>query len=60
MNIKTLLIIFVLAVIPYIWNIVKFTSCDFESNYKCEIIHGVGIIIPPAAYIGVWFDDDGA
>jgi hypothetical protein len=42
----------------WIWNAAKFASCDFESNYKCEVIHGVGIFIPPASIITVWFDDD--
>lgn len=58
MNGKTLLIIFVLAATPWIWNGVKFANCDFESDWKCEVIHGAGVFIPPAAYITVWFDTD--
>lgn len=60
MKLSTLLIIFVLFVTPWVWNGVKFASCDFESDYKCEAIHGIGVVIPPTAYITVWFDDDGA
>jgi len=60
MKFSTLVIIFVLVVTPWIWNGFKFAACDFESDYKCEVIHGAGVFIPPAAYITVWFSDDGA
>ena len=40
------------------WNGVKLASCDFESDYKCEAIHGVGLVIPPTSVITVWFGDD--
>ena len=58
MNMKTLLALFILAVTPWIWNGVKFLGCDFESDYKCEAIHGIGVVIPPAAFITVWVDSD--
>lgn len=58
MNLKTLLIVALLVATPYIWNGYKLAGCDFESSYKCEVIHGVGVVIPPTAYITVWFDDD--
>ncbi len=54
-----LMIVIIIGITPWIWNGVKFASCDFESDYKCEAIHGIGIIIPPASLITVWFDDDG-
>lgn len=54
------LTIIVVALTPYIWNAAKFASCDFESNYKCEAIHGIGVVVPPAAFVTVWFGDDGA
>lgn len=58
---KLLGILFIAAILagPWIWNGVKFASCDFEANWKCEVIHGAGVFIPPAAYITVWFGDDG-
>ena len=59
MNLKTLLILFILAVTPYLWNGYKLANCDFESSYKCEVIHGIGVIIPPAAFVTVWFSVDG-
>lgn len=60
MKTSTVLIISVLAITPYVWNGFKLASCDFESDYKCEIIHGIGVLIPPTAFIAVWFNDDGA
>ena len=47
-----------LLVTPYVWNAVKLSNCDFESDFKCEVIHGVGLVAPPASYVTVWFDDD--
>lgn len=49
-------IVFLLSI--YCVNAYKFTECDFESNYKCEVIHDVGIFVPPAAIFTVWFDTD--
>ena len=43
---------------PWIINVAKFIDCDFESDYRCEAIHGIGVVIPPAAFITVWFADD--
>lgn len=44
----------------WIWNAVKLASCDFESDYKCEVIHGVGLVIPPLSIGTAWFADDDA
>lgn len=46
-------------VIPgfWIWNAVKLTDCDFEPNYRCEIIHGAGLI-PVVSILTVWFGTD--
>jgi len=53
-----LVIGFVLLATPYVYNFVKLTDCDFESDYKCEAIHLSGAVIPPLAFITVWFDTD--
>ncbi len=58
MKLSTLLVIFLLAVTPWVFNAFKFANCDFESDYKCEIIHGAGVFIPPSSFITVWFDTD--
>lgn len=52
------LLVFVLFIPAYLWNVMKFASCDFESNYKCEVIHGAGTFVPPLSLVTVWFSDD--
>lgn len=52
--------VFLIGIVPWVWNGVKLLRCDFESDYKCEVIHGVGVVIPPTSLITVWFGDDGA
>jgi len=49
------LIIFIFVVICWIVNLVKFTECDFEAPYKSEIIHGIGVFMPPASAVTCWF-----
>ena len=55
-----LIIVFVIVIGggSWVWNAVKLASCDFESNYKCEVIHGAGLVVPPLAIGTVWFADD--
>ena len=52
------LTIIIFGIVIYIWNSVKFLNCDFESDYKCEIVHGIGVIVPPLSVVSVWFDSD--
>jgi hypothetical protein len=52
------LILFVLLTAPWVVNMVKFTNCDFGPDYKCEVLHGAGVFVPPLSFITVWFDDD--
>ena len=49
----------ILFTVIYVLNIVRFVQCDFETGYKCEVIHAVGVFVPPASLITVWFDTDG-
>lgn len=58
MKALSLLVLAALVCTPYVWNVYKLAGCDFESNYKCEVIHLIGAVIPPTAYVTVWFDDD--
>ena len=57
-------LLFVLVVVvgggSWIWNAVKLTSCDFESNYRCELLHGAGLVVPPLSIVTMWVGDDGA
>ena len=39
----------------WVMNIIKLTQCDFESPYKCEIVHAIGLI-PPVGMITGWLD----
>lgn len=38
-------------------NIIMFTECDFRPDYKCEVLHGLGII-PMFAPLTIWFGVD--
>jgi prepilin-type N-terminal cleavage/methylation domain-containing protein len=57
-----LIVVFVIVIGfgSWVWNAAKLASCDFESNFKCEAIHGAGLIVPPLSVVTVWFADDGA
>ena len=53
------LILFVaLQFTSYFVNAYKLTQCDFESNYKCEVIHGLGLIPSPISIVTVWVGTD--
>lgn len=58
MKLLGMLIVSILVLSPYCINAYKLAGCDFESNYKCEAVHSIGVVIPPAAFVTVWFDDD--
>lgn len=38
-------------------NFWKFTQCDFEAPYKCEIVHGAGVF-PIAGVITAWMSPE--
>lgn len=44
--------------IPWPLNAYKLSQCDFEADYKCEVLHTIGVFVPPAALITVWFGTD--
>ena len=58
MKLQSLFILLIIVALPWVWNCYKFAHCDFESDFNCEVIHGIGVFAPPAAYVTVWFDDD--
>jgi hypothetical protein len=45
-----IVLIFIWIAVSWVFNLIKLTHCDFEAPYKCEIIHGIGII-PPVALV---------
>ena len=48
-------VIVVLMMVAYVVNFIKFIDNDFEAPYKSEIVNGIGVFLPPAASITVWF-----
>ena len=54
-----IVLVLVFGIGGWVWNGVKLMACDFEPNYKCEVIHGAGLVAPPLSLITVWFGDDG-
>lgn len=58
MKVIIILILSCLLASPWLINVWKLSDCDFVSDYKCEFVHGVGLVVPPSAIITVWFDDD--
>ena len=44
--------------IAWVVNVYQFVNCDFESDYECEVIHAVGVVLPVASAVTVWFDTD--
>ena len=55
---KLVFAVCLIACLPWVFNFIKLTNCDFEPSYRCEVIHGIGVFIPPTAWITVWFDTD--
>lgn len=51
------ILVMVLLIGSWIGNFVKLLNCDFEADYKCEIIHSIGII-PILSVLTVWVDSD--
>jgi len=39
-------------------NIKKLAECDFDAPYKCEIIHGAGVLFPPLSVFTVWYKSE--
>lgn len=39
-------------------NAAKLGSCDFKAGFKCELMHGLGVAVPPLAIVTVWFGGD--
>lgn len=38
----------------WIFNFIKLLNCDFETPFKEEVIHLIGVFIPPASIITCW------
>jgi len=53
----TVIVVFIGA---WIYNLNQLLDCDFESDYKCEVVHIAGVLIPPVSLVTVWFAVDPA
>ena len=49
------LFLYLFFAICWIVNIIKFFNCDFRATYSDEVVHAVGVIVPPASMLTVWF-----
>lgn len=49
------IIVFGFYLWSYIYNIVKLCNCDWSAPWKDEVIHGIGVVIPAASLVTVWF-----
>lgn len=38
----------------WVLNLIKFCQCDFDAPWKSEIIHGIGVFLPPTSIVTVW------
>ena len=56
---KTMLAIYLAIIIiiltGWVKNIIKLSDCDFQSPYKAEVIHVIGIV-PPIGAITGWLN----
>lgn len=39
----------------WIVNLIAAFNCDYESPYREEIIHLIGVFVPPTAMLTVWY-----
>ena len=42
------------GIVAFIWNLIKLSQCDFNAPYKEEVIHAIGLFVPPASLITCW------
>lgn len=49
------IIIWLFFAICWLINAVKLVKCDFDAPYKEEIIHAIGLLVPPASIVTAWF-----
>lgn len=54
-NLLIILLFWVYFILSYIFNFVKFVSCDFEPSYKEEIVYAIGVFFPPLNCLTVWY-----
>lgn len=48
-------LIWIFVGIFWIMNLIELFNCDFETPFKEEVIHLIGVFIPPLSVITFWF-----
>lgn len=49
------ILLWLYGIVAWIVNLVMLFRCDFASPYKDEVIHIIGVLLPPASMVTVWF-----
>lgn len=49
------ILLWLYGIVAWIVNLGMFFRCDFTSPYKEEVIHLIGILIPFASMVTIWF-----
>ena len=49
------LVVVVVVAVGWVKNVIKLWDCDFNAPYKCEVVHGLGLM-PPIGAITGWID----
>lgn len=44
--------------VSYVTNVVKLVKCDFKPEYKEEIVHSIGLVVPPLSMVTAWVNLD--
>jgi len=57
-NVAFAVIVSIILCLPWMVNAYKLFNCDFRPDYKCEVIHTLGFVIPPASYITMFVEGE--
>ena len=49
------ILIYLIFIALYAVNVIKLIKCDFEPSYKEEIIHTIGVVLPPASVFTAFY-----
>lgn len=55
---RAIILINILTIFCWVGNLVALAEQDFESPYKSEVVHGIGVVIPWASIITVFYNED--
>ena len=58
MKLAVTAMILILLLLPWAYSGYKLYQCSINDNYKCEVVHAIGVVMPLASYVTVWFEHD--